>query len=112
MGHKDRLKRMQQSLRGEVESFPLKDGSRYYFDPKSGEVFLHWAACTRAHHAEESWPDPPPMIKALARARNREAAVKKVATASFPYEVDALVERGELLPRDLTAGLRSHEDGF
>jgi hypothetical protein len=100
MGLKDKLRRLEQAAGGELASFVLEDGSKHYYDPKSGALFLHSCSCIRAGSAGESFPEPPETIKALLRARNRAAAVEQAAGASsiFPYEVEALVERGELVP--------------
>ncbi len=95
------LKRLEQAARSNLASFVLEDGSRHYFDPTSGEIFLHGCACVRAGSAGEPFPEPPATIKALLKARNRAAAVEQAAggtSSIFPYEREALVERGELVP--------------
>jgi hypothetical protein len=47
-------------------------------------------------------------MKARARARNRRAALKQIYPNGsfdvFPYEVEALIECGELVPRSLVVG--------
>jgi hypothetical protein len=54
------------------------------------------------------FPEPPPTLKAVARARHREAALNQVLGGAsfvlFPYDYEALVERAELLPRSLVEG--------
>jgi hypothetical protein len=104
---RQQLKRLEEGLRGTLESFVLKDGSRHYYDPTSGERFLHSMNCLRAQGSGEPFPDPPEMIKALVRARDRASALDQVCGGTFgtfPYERDALVERGELVPRSMVAG--------
>ncbi len=100
MGLKDKLRRLEQAARGELASFPLKDGSKHFYDPKSGEMFLHGCSCIRAGTDGEPFPEPPETIKALCRARDRAAALEQAAGAScvFPYEREALVGRAELVP--------------
>jgi hypothetical protein len=111
MALKGWLKRLEQAARGDLANFMLEDGSRHYFDPKSGELFLHGCACLRAQHAGVPFPEPPETIKALRRARDRGAALEQVAGGEasgtlgiFPYDPEALVERGVLVPRSLVAG--------
>jgi hypothetical protein len=103
------LKRLEQSLRGTLESFVLEDGSRHYYDPTSGECFLHSMDCLRAQgEGETTFPEPPETIKAITRARDRAAALNQLyldgSFGVFPYDVDALLERGELVPRSMVAG--------
>jgi hypothetical protein len=107
MALKGWLKRLEQAARGDLANFMLEDGSRHYFDPKSGELFLHGCACLRAQHDGEPFPEPPETIKALRRARDRGAALELVTGGTlgiFPYDPEALVERGVLVPRSLVAG--------
>jgi hypothetical protein len=94
MGLRGKLRRLERGARGNLESFVLEDGSRYYFNPTSAECFLHACACVRAEHDGEPFPEPPQTIKALTRARDRGAALAQVAGGTFPYDKQALVERG------------------
>ena len=101
MGFRGKLRRLERGARGNLESFVLEDGSRYYFNPTSAECFLHACACVRAEHDGEPFPEPPETIKALTRARNRAAALEATCDGGFglfPYEREALLERGELVP--------------
>jgi hypothetical protein len=104
MGLRDKLGRLEYKLRGNMESFVLEDGTRYYFDPRGGELFLHLCACLRADHAGRPRPEPPATLQAVCRARDRRSAIAKVATDGLaPYQLQALLERGELVPRSLVA---------
>jgi hypothetical protein len=102
------LKRLERETREDLASFILEDGSRYYYNPTSAEIFLHSMACLRAQGECEPFPDPPETLKALTRAKGRRAALEQVcprgAFSLFPYEEEALIERGELVPRSLVAG--------
>jgi len=101
---KSLLKRLEYKLRGDLASFALTDGTTHYYNPSSGELFLHAADCMRAEYEGKPYPEPPETIKALTKARDRRAAVEKVVTGGlFPYELGALVERGELVPRSFVA---------
>jgi len=100
------IKRLEYKLRGGLASFVLQDGSTYYFSAEHGEVFLHSAECIRADHAGRPRPEPPPTLVALCKARDRRAALEKVAREPgglFPYDTEALLERGELVPRSIVA---------
>ena len=101
------LKRLLRDARDDLKSFVLMDGSRYYYDPISGECYLHSMDCLRAQADGKPFPEPPETLKALTRARDRDAALKQVYGGTFdifPYDKQILVERGELVPRSLVAG--------
>jgi hypothetical protein len=112
MGLRDELRRVRASLRGELESFDLEGGAKRWYDPYAvgAELFLHGCACLRAG-APENRPEPPEILLALAKARDRRAAFAAVAPnpALFPYEREAFVERGELVHRSLVAGRDADE---
>jgi hypothetical protein len=110
MGLRGLIKRLERSARGNIESFVLEDGSIHYFSPSGGELYRHACACVRAGYEGKPYPEAPATLQALCKARDRAAAVEKVATSRmFPYEREALVERGELVPRSLVAGRESGE---
>jgi hypothetical protein len=105
VGLLDKLRRLECSAADSLQSFLLKDGTRHYYDPMSGKLFLHSVACLRAQgDGETSFPEPPETIKALTRARDRASAVEQAAGGLFPYDKDALVEHGEIVPRSMVAG--------
>jgi hypothetical protein len=109
VGLRGELRRLERGAREDVASFILEDGS-YYYNPESGECFLHCCGCIRAGYEGEPFPEPPQTIKALTRARNRTAALDTACGGGgaslglFPYEREALLERGELVPHPLVAG--------
>jgi hypothetical protein len=103
---KGRLRRLERASRDILRSFDLEDGSRFYFDPTSAEMFLHACDCLRNHDKPER-PEPPELVKAVARAKDRRAAFREMegtAAGLFPYDAEALVERGEIVPRSLVVG--------
>src|ERR671910_794723 len=111
MGLKDQLRNLRRELRGNLDSFVLQDGSRYYHDPASLDLISHIFDCLHCQGAGEPFPEPPEIVKAIARAKDREAALLQVTGGGdllFPYELGALIERGELRPRSLVEG---HELG-
>jgi hypothetical protein len=70
----------------------------------------HACDCIRAGSEGEPFPEPPQTIKALTRARNKAAALDTACGGGaslglFPYEREALLERGELVPHSLVAAL-------
>jgi len=97
------IKRLERRAREGLASFILEDGSRYYYNPTSAECFLHACDCVRAGYEGEPFPEPPETIKALTRARDRGAALEHVVGDTFPYDRQALIERGELVPRSMVA---------
>jgi hypothetical protein len=103
------LKRLERDASRDLASFALEDGSRHYYDPESGEIFLHSMDCLDAQgEGETSFPELPETVKAIARARDRRAALEQLYPGGsfgvFPYGPEALVERGELVPRSMVAG--------
>jgi hypothetical protein len=106
MGIRDKIRRLERVTQGKLKSFELADGSRFYFDPTSAEMFLHACDCLRNHDKPER-PEPPELVKAVARAKDRRAAFREIegtAAGLFPYDAEALVERGEIVPRSLVVG--------
>ena len=103
-----RIKKLEHAARSGLDSFALEDGSRFYFDPTSLEVFMHVMECATAQAKGKSFPEPPPTFKAIARAKDRQAALEAVcgtgAPLLLPYDRGALLERGELLPRSMVEG--------
>jgi hypothetical protein len=84
MGLRDKMRRLENSLRGHLESFELEDGSRHYYDLQSGEVFLHSMACLRAQdEGKTTFPEPPETVRAILRAKDRAATVAQVCHAGY-----------------------------
>ncbi len=79
MGFRDKMRRFEQAVRDHLERFELEDGSRYWYDPVNPDRFLHSMDCLRAQgEGKTTFPEPPPVVKAIARAKNRDAAFQKV----------------------------------
>ena len=110
MGLRDELNRLRASLRGELESFDLEGGGKYWYDPQAvgAELFLHGCACLRAG-APENRPEPPEIVRALAKAKDRRAAFHALApNPMFPYEREAFIRDGLLIHRSMVAGRDVH----
>ncbi len=110
MALRDRLRRLEKTMRGQLASFELIDGSRYFFEPDAvwWQLFLHGSNCMEADYRSELRPKPPEILKAVAKAKDRRSAVERLyAPGSTPftaYDHKSLVERGEFVPRSFLAG--------
>jgi hypothetical protein len=115
MALRDRLRRLEKTMRGRLSSFELADGTHYYFEPEKvwSELFLHGSDCLEADYKSEPRPDPPPILKAVARAKDRRSAIERLyAPGTHPfaaYDPEALVERGEFVPHSFLAN-HSYEE--
>ncbi len=106
MGLKGELNRLRASLRGQLSSFELSDGSRFWYSEEQAfeDLFMFGSECMKAGRVEDR-PEPPEIVLALVRAKDRPAAFNALEPVPFfPYEYDAFVERGELVHRSLVAG--------
>ncbi len=114
MGLKEKIGRLEKTLRGQLASFELADGSRYFYEPEAAwwQLFLHGSNSLEADYRSEPRPEPPEILKAAARAKDRRSAVGQLYAQDpgplTAYELEALVERGEFVPRSFLAGA-SHE---
>jgi hypothetical protein len=106
MGLKDRARRLEQEARGELKSFELLDGSRYYFVP-GGELYLFCFACLEAGNPP-SWPAPPELLLRVMEARDPAAALQQVWSKAlddiFPFDPEVIVNERRLEPRSLVVG--------
>ena len=105
------MQRLEKALRGKLGSFELREGGSYWFDPSNTykELFLHASNSLRADYKGEPRPDPPEILRALARAKDRKAALEGLYPTGgsmlfSAYDLEALVERGELVPRPFAVG--------
>jgi hypothetical protein len=89
-----------------AESFELLDGSRYYYDPTSPELFLHFCNCAKANSAH-NWPEPPELVRKLCEAKNPRAVLKRIypegpgSFYSLVYDPEVLISERRLEPRGL-----------
>ena len=97
------IRRLQQALRGNLESFELEGGSRYYYDPQEvhEELFLH------AYHLGLGRVEEPPELYRMVTGAKDPAAVlerlKPESAGAFVdpsalYDRDALVNERRLVP--------------
>jgi hypothetical protein len=115
MALKGKVARLQKLLRGSLESFELQDGRRYYFDPEEAykATFLYFTDSMTADYGCKPRPEPPEVLRAVADAGDRVQALSRVMGdySHLPIDREALVERGEFVPRPLVASQRVDEFG-
>jgi hypothetical protein len=72
-----------------------------------GVLFDHWAETIEAKYHRRPPPEPPPVLKAVALAKDRDLALSQLL-GGYPHllavDPESLVDRGELVPRELTPG--------
>jgi hypothetical protein len=98
------IKRLEHAARGNLASFELLDGSRYYFDPLSWDLFMHWSECIHAGSAH-NWPPAPEIIRKVCEAKDVERALEEVRRggtfSTFVYDEEVLINERRLVPRGL-----------
>ena len=102
---KTRLRSLRKRTAPILDSFELRDGGRFYFAPDDASLFVHAGECARAEYRGVPLPEAPPLLRAIAGAKDRRRALEKAGSAfalGF-YDEEALVERGELVPAKLGA---------
>ncbi len=110
MALRDKLRRLERLARGTMDSFVLRDGTRYYFDKNEAfsQAFLFFSGSMKADHGGEPRPEPPPILEAVSNAKARADALER-ALGGFshilPVDKDALIQRGALVPRSLVQGV-------
>ena len=111
MGLRRRLKKIEHAARGNLTSFELLDGTRYYYNPQTFVLFSHWMACTKAGNPD-TWPEPPEAVRAVAEAKDPEAALESISGGAaewLPYDREALLRDREIRPRSLVAGRDAYD---
>jgi hypothetical protein len=126
MGLRARLRRLEHAARDTLISFELLDGSRFYYNPQTLELFLHWTKCLRAGNPDK-WPEPPEAVRKVTEAIDPEAALELISGGAewIPYDRETLLREREITPRSLVGGRdvydqdlpnlsepESREDGF
>jgi hypothetical protein len=106
MGIRGKVRALERLARDHAESFELLDGSRFYYDPTSPDIFMHWIECGRAGSAHY-WPEPPEVLQKLCQAKDIEQAVARVRGQGtfnvIPYDLEALIIERRLEPRPLVS---------
>ena len=117
MGLRNWLRKLERAASGDLESFELLDGSRYYFDAAGPTLFMHCHDCIGAGNPTD-WPEPPEVLLKLCEAKDVRVAFEAVMGGStdsftyddiFPYDPETLVNERRLEPRSLIAGRDVHD---
>ena len=107
MGLRARLERLEHAARGTLVSFELLDGSRFYYNPQTMDLFLHWNKCLDAGNPDK-WPEAPEAVRKITEAKNPEAALERIRGGAswdmLPYDAEALTTERVIRPRSLVAG--------
>ena len=107
MGLRARVGRLEHAMRDKLDHFELADGTRYFFAPREvfWATFKYFTDSMRADGKREPRPEPPELLRAVADAKDRGEALRRVMRGSsfLPVEREALIERGEFVPRPLVA---------
>jgi hypothetical protein len=116
MALRDKLRKLEKNMRGTMGSFELADGTRFFFDRQEAfsHAFLFFSDSMTADHKCEPRPDPPYILQAVAGARNRADALSRAISGYshlLPIDREALIERGEFVPRSLVAGVEYEDLG-
>jgi hypothetical protein len=113
MGLRARLERLEHAARGTLVSFELLDGSRFYYNPQTFELFSHWYDCLMAGSADK-WPEPPEAVRKVTEAKDPEAALESIRGGGswdvLPYDAEALTAERVIRPRSLVAGRDVYDD--
>jgi len=116
MSLRAKLARLEKAMQGNLSSIELTDGSRYWFDPQETGIvlFLYLMDSSRTVYSGSPRPEPPELLRAVAAAKNRREAFSRICPGgvvlSLPVDAEALVERGEFVPRPLVRSEAS-DDG-
>ncbi len=110
MGLRDRMKGLERASRDHLTWFVLESGERYYLDSREAWVtgFRHTMSCLDAQAEGVPFPEPPEIYRKIAQAQDRRKALGvlggKSSFTMLPYELDPLLERGELVERSMVVG--------
>jgi hypothetical protein len=92
---------------------PQQDGSTFAIDRMKAhiQVFTYLFESMHADGDASPRPDPPPVLVAVAGAKDRPVALKKVLEDynNLPVDPEALIETGSKVPVSLVAGYTYEE---
>lgn len=86
MALKGKLDKLQKAMRENLESFEFAEGRQYYFDPQEAfkTTFRFFTDCMSAEHLHELRPEPPEILRTIADAKDRRAALYRVMDGYSP----------------------------
>ncbi len=108
------LRKLEREAKGEaLLHIPQEFGSDFVQDRSeaAAELFSYYCECALADGAGEPRPEAPDVLRAVANACDRRAALANVMQGYrfLPVSATTLIEEGLLEPVSLVAGL-SHEE--
>jgi hypothetical protein len=107
MGLRAKLARLEKAMQRNLSSIELANGGRFWFDPQESgiELFKYLSDSLHAVYHGSPRPEPPPLLRSVAAARDRREAFSRICSGgvvpSLPVDMEALIERGEFVPRPL-----------
>ena len=93
------IRRLQQALRGNLESFELLDGTRFYYNPQEVHKQLFLAAYDLALGKE---PEPPAIYQKICEAKDPAAVLERLK----PESPEAFVNVAEMYDRHVLVNER------
>ncbi len=94
-------------------SIKQEDGSTFTIERMEAfkETFMYLCDSLRADGDAEPRPEPPPVLLAVAGAKNRRDALERVLAGynNLPVDSEALIEEGVFEPVSLVAGMTYQE---
>lgn len=116
MSLKHRLRRLRERAEQGGAVIRQQDGSAKIFSAEEAfeATFLFFTQSMRADYRREPRPEPPEVLRAVGAAKDRRDALERVMDgyAFLPVDADALVERGEFVPRSLDGAGWEYGDGL
>ena len=105
---RSKLRRLQKAMRGTLVAIPQRDGSVFHLDPDDAvrSVFHFWSDSVMADSHEAPRPSPPPVLRAVANAKDRRDAYEKLV-GGYPYipiDPELLVQEGRFEPVSIVVG--------
>ena len=99
------LGRLEKAARGKLESFELRDGSHFFYDPLEtyGEMFEHAQDVLLG----EPWPEPPQIFVKMCEAKDPQAVLERfepvnpsraLVDVTAIYDNDTLIHERRLQP--------------
>ena len=107
------LRRLERESRGETISISQEDGITFIIGRMEAHIqcFTFLYESMQADCDAAPRPSPPPVLMAIANAKDRSRALEKVLDgySNLPVDPEALIEEGAFVPVSLVAGYTYEE---
>jgi hypothetical protein len=115
VGLRSKVHKLEQDMQKDLGYFTLEDGSKFFFDANDsfGLLFDHASSCLKADARGEPRPDPPEILLAVTKARDREGVINRLFPLPSKFcgcDLEILAERGELVPHRFVTPSDSQEE--